>query len=141
MAAVSGDTVQVHYTGTLSDGSVFDSSVDSTPIEFTIGSAAVIPGFENAVLGMQIGESKTFTIPSDEAYGPRDPRLVQDVPRTELPPELDLFLGMRLTAQNGAGQEIPLVVTALSDEAVRLDANHPLAGENLTFTIELVSIN
>jgi peptidylprolyl isomerase len=90
---------------------------------------------------MQIGESKTFTIPSDEAYGPRDPRLVQDVPRTELPPELDLFLGMRLTAQNGAGQEIPLVVTALSDEAVRLDANHPLAGENLTFTIELVSIN
>ena len=111
VAAVNGDTVQVHYTGTLSDGSIFDTSAEGAPIEFTIGSAAVIPGFETAVVGMQVGESKTFTIPSGEAYGERDPRLVQDVPRSELPPDLPLFIGMRLTAQGGDGREIPLIVT------------------------------
>lgn len=141
MAAGNGDTVRVHYTGTLSDGSVFDSSADGDPIEFVIGGAAVIPSFEHAVVGMEIGQSKTFTIPSAEAYGERDPRLAQDVPRSQLPPELELFLGMRLTASNGDGREIALVVTSLTDEMARLDANHPLAGEDLTFAIELVGIN
>lgn len=141
MAAINGDTVQVHYTGTLNDGSVFDSSVEGAPIEFTIGGGAVLPDFERAVLGMQVGESKIFTILADDAYGAHDPRLAQDVPRSELPPELELFLGMQITASGGDGREIPLVVTGLTDELARLDANHPLAGEDLTFAIELVAIN
>jgi peptidylprolyl isomerase len=141
LAAAGGDTVKVHYTGTLSDGSVFDTSREGAPIEFTVGGGMVIPGFETAVIGMQIGESKTFTIPSAEAYGVHDPRLVQDVPRSEMPADMDIFLGMQLTASGGDGREIPLVVTELSDESVRLDANHPLAGEDLTFAIELVSVN
>ncbi len=141
MAAASGNTVQVHYTGTLSDGSVFDSSRDSEPIGFTVGTGQVIPGFDNAVIGMEIGEKKTFTIPSAEAYGEHDPRLAQDVPRTELPDDLEVFLGMSLTASGSDGREIALVVTEINDNSVRLDANHPLAGKDLTFAIELVGIN
>jgi len=141
VAATSGDTVKIHYTGTLSDGSVFDSSRDSSPLEFALGSQSVIPGFESAILGMNEGDSKTFTIPCIEAYGAHDPRMVQDVPRTELPPEMPLELGMQLTARGEQGQEIPLVITALDDQMVRLDGNHPLAGEDLTFEIMLVSIN
>lgn len=141
MAAASGNTVQVHYTGTLSDGSVFDSSRDSEPIGFTVGMGQVIPGFDNAVIGMEIGEKKTFTIPSAEAYGEHDPRLAQDVPRTELPDDLEIFLGMSLTASGSDGREIALVVTEINDNSVRLDANHPLAGKDLTFAIELVGIN
>ncbi|MGB3810127.1 MAG: peptidylprolyl isomerase [Parvibaculum sp.] len=141
MAAASGNTVQVHYTGTLSDGSVFDSSRDSEPIGFTVGTGQVIPGFDNAVIGMEIGEKKTFTIPSAEAYGEHDPRLAQDVPRTELPDDLEIFLGMSLTASGSDGREIALVVTEINDNSVRLDANHPLAGKDLTFAIELVGIN
>jgi peptidylprolyl isomerase len=133
--------VQVHYTGTLSDGSVFDSSRDSEPIGFTVGTGQVIPGFDNAVIGMEIGEKKTFTIPSAEAYGEHDPRLAQDVPRTELPDDLEIFLGMSLTASGSDGREIALVVTEINDNSVRLDANHPLAGKDLTFAIELVGIN
>lgn len=141
MAAATGNTVQVHYTGTLSDGSVFDSSRESSPIGFTLGTGQVIPGFDSAVIGMEVGEEKTFTIASAEAYGAHDPRMVQDVPRTELPPGMDLFLGMSLTASGGDGREIALVVTELTDTTVRLDANHPLAGEDLTFAIELVGID
>lgn len=141
MAATSGDTVKIHYTGTLSDGSVFDSSRDSSPIEFALGTQSVIPGFEAAILGMSEGESKTFTIPCVDAYGEHDARMVQDVPRSELPPEMPLELGMRLTARGEQGQEIPLVITAIDDQMVRLDGNHPLAGEDLTFDIMLVSIN
>lgn len=141
MAATSGDTVKIHYTGTLSDGSVFDSSRDSSPIEFALGTQSVIPGFEAAILGMSEGESKTFTIPCVDAYGEHDAHMVQDVPRSELPPEMPLELGMRLTARGEQGQEIPLVITAIDDQMVRLDGNHPLAGEDLTFDIMLVSIN
>ncbi len=141
MAAATGDTVQVHYTGTLSDGSVFDSSRDSSPIGFTVGTGQVIPGFDSAVIGMEIGDAKTFTIPSAEAYGEHDPRMVQDVPRTEMPADMDVFLGMNLTASGGDGREISLTVTELTDTSVRLDANHPLAGQDLTFAIELVGIN
>lgn len=141
MAAANGDTVRVHYTGKLNDGTVFDSSANGEPIAFAVGSQTVIPGFEQEVVGMEPGESKTFTIPSEQAYGEHDPRLVQEVPRTELPAELEIQLGMRLTATAQDGREIPLVVTEMSDEAVRLDANHPLAGKDLTFEIELVSVD
>lgn len=140
MAAKNGDTVRVHYTGTLNDGSVFDSSREREPIEFSIGSQMVIAGFESAVLGMEPGDSKTFTVPSTEAYGDHDPRLVQDVPLSELPPGLDPQPGMRLTATGQDGREIGLVITEVTGTAVRLDANHPLAGEDLTFEIQLVEI-
>lgn len=141
MAAANGDTVQVHYTGSLGDGSVFDSSEGGSPLEFTVGSGQVIQGFDSAVMGMNIGEKKTFTAPAHEAYGEHDPRMVQDVPRTELPPEMNLEVGMQLSASSPDGRELMLVITEISDEVVRLDANHPLAGEDLTFAIELVAIN
>lgn len=139
-AAQNGDRVKVHYTGKLNDGTVFDTSRQGDPIEFAIGSQMVISGFENAVVGMEPGDSKSFTVASTEAYGDHDPRLVQDVPRTELPPELEPQPGMRLTATGRDGREIGLVVTEVNEEAVRLDANHPLAGEDLTFEIQLVEI-
>lgn len=140
MAAANGDTVQVHYTGTLSDGTVFDSSEGRTPIGFTVGSGQVIPGFDSAVTGMNVGDKKTFTIPSAEAYGEHDPRMIQDVPRSEMPADMELEVGMRLSASGPDGRELALVVTELNDTTVRLDANHPLAGQDLTFAIELVQV-
>lgn len=141
MAAASGDTVKVHYTGTLGDGTVFDSSSGREPLDFTVGSGQVIPGFDTAVTGMNVGESKTFTIPCAEAYGEHDPRMVQDVPRSEMPADMELTLGMRLSARGPDGREIALVVNDITDETVKLDANHPLAGQELTFAIEVVAIN
>ncbi|MEQ8267917.1 MAG: peptidylprolyl isomerase [Parvibaculum sp.] len=140
MAAQNGDKVRVHYTGKLKDGTVFDSSREGEPIEFSIGGQMVIAGFESAVVGMEPGDTKSVTIASQEAYGEHDPRLVQDVPRSELPPELEPQPGMRLTASGGDGREIALVVTEVNDNVVRLDANHPLAGEDLTFEIQLVAV-
>jgi peptidylprolyl isomerase len=140
VAAANGDTVQVHYTGTLGDGSVFDSSDGRDPIDFTVGAGQVIPGFDTAVAGMNVGDKKTFTIPSAEAYGEHDPRMIQDVPRSELPTDMELSVGMRLSASGPDGREIALVITDLSEDSVRLDANHPLAGQDLTFAIELVNI-
>tara|TARA_R110000824_G_scaffold390760_24_gene588129 strand:- start:8447 stop:8872 length:426 start_codon:yes stop_codon:yes gene_type:complete len=140
VAAANGDTVQVHYTGTLGDGTVFDSSEGRTPIGFTVGSGQVIPGFDSAVTGMNVGEKKTFTIPCADAYGEHDPRMIQDVPRSEMPADMELEIGMRLSASGPDGRELALVVTELNDETVRLDANHPLAGQDLTFAIELVQV-
>lgn len=141
MAAANGNTVKVHYTGTLGDGTVFDSSSGREPLDFTVGSGQVIPGFDTAVTGMNVGESKTFTIPCAEAYGEHDPRMVQDVPRSEMPADMELTLGMRLSARGPDGREIALVVNDINDETVKLDANHPLAGQDLTFAIEVVAIN
>jgi peptidylprolyl isomerase len=141
VAAANGDTVQIHYTGTLGDGSTFDSSEGRAPLSFTVGSGQVIPGFDKGVMGMNVGEKKTFTIPCAEAYGDHDPRMVQDVPRSELPADMQLEVGMRLSASGPDGRELMLVITDLSDEVVRLDANHPLAGQDLTFAIELVAVN
>ncbi len=142
MAAVAnGNTVQIHYTGTLSDGDVFDSSEGRSPLEFTVGSGQVIPGFDTGVMGMNVGEKKTFTIPCAEAYGVSDPRMVQDVPRSEMPADMQIEVGMRLSASGPDGRELQLVVVDVSDDVVRLDANHPLAGEDLTFAIEVVAIS
>lgn len=138
--AANGNKVSVHYTGTLQDGSQFDSSLGRDPLQFELGAGSVIPGFEKAVVGMEVGEKRNFTIPSAEAYGAHDPSLVQDVPRSDLPPEMDIQLGSRLSATAQGGQEIALVVTGVTDESVRVDANHPLAGEDLTFEIELVEV-
>ena len=140
-AAKSGDTVRIHYTGTLSDGSVFDSSEGREPLEFTLGAGQVIPGFDAAVDGMAVGDKKTAEIPCDQAYGPRQDGAMQDVPRADIPAEIPLEVGLQLQMRAPSGQVIPVTVAALTDETVTLDANHALAGQDLTFAIELVSIN
>ena len=138
--AKKGDTVAVHYTGTLGDGSVFDSSKERDPLEFTLGSGQVIPGFDGAVEGLTEGESVKTTIACDQAYGPRNDDLVIETPREHIPAEVELEVGRKLQARSQEGQVTRVVVTKVTEETVTLDANHPLAGEDLTFEIELVEI-
>ena len=139
--AKSGDTVKIHYTGTLDDGTEFDSSAGRDPLEFTVGSGQVIPGFDKAVEGMNVGESKSVNIPAEDAYGPHHEQMVQEVPRTALPDELEPEEGMALQAKGQDGQIINLTVTEVGDEAITVDANHPLAGKALNFDIELVDVS
>jgi peptidylprolyl isomerase len=138
--AKSGDTVRIHYAGTLDDGSPFDSSEGRDPLEFTLGSGQVIPGFDKAVDGMTVGESKNVNIAPEDAYGPRHEQMVQEVPRSALPDDLEPEMGMQLQAQGNDGQRIDLVVTAVGEESITVDGNHPLAGKALNFKIELVQI-
>jgi peptidylprolyl isomerase len=138
--AKPGDTVKIHYTGKLDDGTVFDSSADREPLEFTLSGGQVIPGFEQAVVGMAPGESKTEKIPMEQAYGPYRQEMVIQVNREQLPPDLDPEVGLQLQIQQPNGQAIPVLVTEVTNGQVTLDANHPLAGEDLTFDIELVEI-
>ncbi len=138
--AVEGDVVQVHYTGTLTDGIVFDSSIDREPIEFTLGEGQMIPGFEKAVLGMKIGEKKTVTIPASEAYGPRNTNLVIDVPRETIPAELDPEIGKQLQMTMQDGMIAIVTIIGMTDSTITLDGNPPLAGKDLIFEIELVDI-
>ncbi len=140
MAAKAGDTVRIHYTGTLADGSTFDSSEGRDPLEFTLGAGQVIPGFDKAVTGMTTGESQTVEIPADDAYGQPDPNGVQSFPRDKVPDDIPLDLGTRLQLAGPQGQPIMVTVTEVSETEVILDANHPLAGKDLTFEIELVEI-
>ena len=138
--AKSGDTVRIHYTGTLSDGTQFDSSAGRDPLEFALGGGQVIPGFDSAVDGMSIGDSKTVTIAADDAYGPRHEQLVQEVPRSALPEDMEPEVGMHLQSQSPDGQVMNLVITEVAESSITLDANHPLSGQELTFAIELVEI-
>lgn len=138
--ASSGDTVAVHYTGKLDDGRVFDASEGRDPLTFTLGAGQVIAGFDDAVGGMRVGERKTVRIPADEAYGERRDDLLLSVPRGDLPDGVPLELGSRLQMTAGDGSAVPVTVVAQDDEAVTLDANHPLAGEALTFELTLVAI-
>jgi peptidylprolyl isomerase len=146
--AKEGDKVKVHYTGRLEGGEVFDSSecsedecgCDTGPMEFTIGEGSVIPGFEEAIIGMSPGESKTVTIPVDDAYGQRIEEMVAVVERANLPPDMTPELGMRLEVTQEDGQVFPVVITEVTDTQVTIDANHPLAGRDLTFDIRLVEI-
>jgi FKBP-type peptidyl-prolyl cis-trans isomerase 2 len=131
----SGDTVRLHYTGTLSDGSTFDSSSGRDPLEFTVGSGQIIPGLDKAIPGMVVGDKKVVEIAADEAYGASNPEAQQDVPRSEIPAEIPLELGTQLQVQTPTGQVMPVTVIAVTDETVTLDANHPLAGKDLTFDI------
>lgn len=140
-SAEPGDTVTVHYKGTLADGSVFDSSEGEQPLEFTIGAHEVIDGFENAVIGMSAGDKKTQAIPPEDAYGQREEALVFHVPRTSMQPGLDVSPGDFVRVTLPDGQTAPMQVVDVDDEAVTLDANHPLAGKTLTFELELVKIN
>jgi len=138
--AKQGDTVKVHYTGTLNDGTIFDSSQSRDPLQFTIGEKSVIPGFEQAVVGLSLGESVKTEIPADQAYGARDERMITEVPRDRIPQDLQIAVDDRLQVRRPDGGMAVVTVTAISDAGVTLDGNHPLAGMDLTFDIELVEI-
>lgn len=139
--AQAGDTVQVHYTGTLTDGTLFDSSQGRSPLEFTLGSGQVIKGFDDGITGMAVGDHKTIHIPVEEAYGPAHEEMVFTLDRSDIPDDIPLEVGMTLNMhEDGNPQPVPVIVRALSDDSVVLDANHPLAGQDLTFEIELVGI-
>ncbi|HEV7347208.1 peptidylprolyl isomerase [Telluribacter sp.] len=139
--AQSGDTVKVHYTGTLPDGQLFDSSAGRDPLSFELGSGQVIKGFDDGVTGMEIGEKKTIEIPSEEAYGEINEDLVINFDRKDIPADIPLEVGTTLNMhQDGSGQVIPVVVKEVTSDTVILDANHPLAGKDLIFELELVGI-
>lgn len=139
-AAKKGDRVKVHYTGKLQDGTVFDSSVDREPLEFTLGDGNMIKGFDSAVQGLQKGDKVTAEIPSAEAYGEKKEDMFVEVPKTEVPENIKPVVGQQLQVQQANGQAMPVVVAEVTEEKIVLDANHPLAGKDLTFEIELVEI-
>ena len=136
----SGDTVRIHYTGTLNDGTTFDSSAGRDPLEFVVGSGQIIPGLDKAMPGMEVGEKKTVAIEPEEAYGPVHAEAKQNVPRGEIPDHIPLDLGTQLQVQTPNGQTMQVTVAEVTENEVTLDANHPLAGKDLTFAIELVEI-
>lgn len=136
----TGDTVRIHYTGTLADGATFDSSDGRDPLEFTVGSGQIIPGLDRELPGMAVGDKKTVVIAPADAYGESHADAVQAIPRSNVPPEIPLELGLQLQMQSPSGQVVPVTVVAITEDEVTLDANHPLAGKELTFAIELVSI-
>jgi peptidylprolyl isomerase len=138
--AKQGDTVQIHYTGRLDDGTVFDTSRERHPLRFTLGNGQVIAGFEQAVVGMNIGEFKTTKIPVEQAYGPRRTDMIVTIDRSQLPSGLDPKIGQRLELTQADDQNILVTVTEATDSTLTLDANHPLAGQQLTFDIELIGI-
>jgi peptidylprolyl isomerase len=138
--AKKGDTVKIHYTGKLDDGTVFDTSAQREPLQFTVGKSKIIAGFEDAVVGMNVGESKNIHIPSEQAYGAHRPDMVISVDRKELPPDLKPVIGQQLQVSQDENNTLVVSVTALTDTHVTLDANHPLAGKNLVFDITLVDI-
>ncbi|MEO8768859.1 MAG: peptidylprolyl isomerase [Ferruginibacter sp.] len=135
-----GDVVKVHYTGKLTSGEQFDSSVDREPLEFTVGAGQMIKGFDAALPGMTIGEKKTINIPAEEGYGERSEEAMIPFPKENIPGDMKLEPGMTLTLSNQDGQPVPVVVTEIRDDVVILDANHFLAGQELIFDIELVEI-
>lgn len=135
-----GDTVRIHYTGTLTDGSAFDSSEGRDPLEFVVGAGHIIKGLDTALPGMQAGDKKTVEIACADAYGPINPALHQGVPRDAIPDDIALEVGMQLQMQTPQGQPMPVTVTALEGDQVMLDANHPLAGRDLVFEFEVVSV-
>lgn len=137
MPAQPGDLVHVHYTGTLADGTVFDSSDDGDPLGFTLGAGEVIDGFDRAVAGMEVGDTRTVTIAAADAYGDPDPENVLVVGRDQMPPGEDIAVGDQMAIGTPDGSAIPVTVTEVTDETVTLDANHALAGQELTFEITL----
>ena len=138
--AQSGDMVKVHYTGRLADGTIFETSLQREPLEFTLGAGEILPGIEQAVLGMTAGEAKSITIPAAQAYGPHQAERVMEIERHHLPPDLHPEVGQHLHMQRQDGQTLEVVVTALTEGHITLDANHPLAGHDLSFDLQLVEI-
>jgi peptidylprolyl isomerase len=136
-----GNTVGVHYTGTLNDGEMFDSSEGRAPLEFKVGEGQVIKGFDDAVLDMKVGDKKKVNIPVDQAYGDRNQDMLIQVPRTEFPQDMTPEIGMELQMSDDQGHVFPVIIAEVAENHVILDANHPLAGQDLTFDIEVVSIS
>ncbi len=136
----SGDNVKVHYTGKFDDGTIFNSSAGRSPLEFTLGKGEMIAGFEAAVFGMKPGDSKSINIPADEAYGQRQDELLMEIERNQIPEGLNPEAGQPLQLKRADGQEITVMVTEIKDDVITLDANHPMAGKDLTFEIQLVEI-
>ncbi len=136
----TGDKIKVHYHGRLNNGQTFDNSEGREPLEFEVGSGMVIKGFDDGVKGMAVGDKKTINIPFDQAYGPRNPDMIIEMPRERFPKDMELEVGMPLGMSDGQGQQFEVVVTEIKDAAVTLDANHPLAGQDLIFDLELVEI-
>ncbi len=141
MQVKNGDTIQIHYKGRLADGTVFDSSEGREPLEFEVGAGRVIPGFDEGVKDMTIGEKKTIHIPAAEAYGDKQEHLVMEFPKDQFPPDLKPEVGMQLSMSSNTGQVIPVVITEVREDSVLLDANHQLAGHDLIFDLELMEIN
>jgi peptidylprolyl isomerase len=138
--AEKGDTVRVHYTGRLADGQVFDSSAGGEPLEFEIGTGQVIEGFDEGVRQMNIGDKKTIIIEADQAYGQRNDALIQQVSRGSINLDAEPQVGMNLIMQLPDGNQIPITITEVTPDSITLDANHPLAGSQLTFEVELVGL-
>jgi len=138
--AKMNNKVKVHYSGTLSDGTVFDSSLEREPLEFTIGKGMVIPGFENGIIGMNEGESRKVSITSDDAYGPFRDDLVGVIDKSRMPGDIDLEIGMVLQMRSPEGSTTNVTITDISEENVTIDLNHPLAGKDLVFEIKLVEV-
>lgn len=136
----NGSTVKVHYKGQLADGSVFDSSEGRDPLEFTMGQGQLIPGFEKALEGLTIGDTTIANIPASEAYGEPNPQMIVEVEKSQLPADLVPEIGLQLQLNQPDGQAIPVRITEIKDELVTIDANHPLAGKDLTFNIEVVEV-
>jgi len=135
-----GQTIRVHYKGTLDNGELFDSSEGREPLEFEVGAGTVIPGFEKGVLGMTVGEKKTIHIPVEEAYGEPREEMIMQFKRDQLPEDMEPEVGMQLYLQGMYGQSVPAKVTAFTDEYITVHAKHPLAGQNLKLELELVEI-
>jgi FKBP-type peptidyl-prolyl cis-trans isomerase 2 len=138
--AKTGDTVRVHYTGKLEDGSIFDSSANRDPLEFTIGAGEVIAGFEQAVTGLSQGETVSTTIPPEQGYGPRRDEMLAVIPRDRLPEAIEPEVGQRLSVQQQDGRQLVVAIAKVDEASVTLDANHELAGKTLTFDLELVEV-
>ncbi|MBL7748449.1 MAG: peptidylprolyl isomerase [Chitinophagaceae bacterium] len=136
----SGDTIKVHYHGKLTSGETFDSSAGREPLEFEVGSGMVIKGFDEGVTGMTVGEKKTINIPFNEAYGPRNPEMIIEMPKDRFPKDMEIAVGMPLGMSDQNGQQFQVTIVEIKEEAVMLDANHPLAGQDLIFDLELVEI-
>ncbi len=139
--AEDGNTVKIHYTGTLEDGSQFDSSEGREPLEFTIGSGQVIPGFDKACCGMAVGDKVTVTLAPEDAYGEHNPEMIATVDRSMMPDDLNPEVGMPMNASGPNGETLNFVITAFDDETVTVDGNAPLAGKALTFAVEMVEIS
>ncbi len=138
--AENGSTVKIHFTGKYEDGTVFDSSRDRDPLEFTVGDGKTIEGLEQSVVGMEAGETKDITLTPDKAFGDRDEDMVRAIERSQIPEEIDLAVGMPLQVQSPEGESYMVMVADLDEETVTLDGNHPLAGQTLSFEIELVEV-
>jgi len=138
--AKSGDTVRIHYSGFLMDGTIFDSSLEGEPFEFTLGDGSVIPGFDAGLLGMTEGDEKTLAIPPESAYGARDEGLVAEIERTQIPPEIDPQVGAILQITSEQGDASNVIITKVSDTSITLDGNPPLAGQELIFEVKLLEV-